>query len=36
LGCRMVTADERLCNALINSPLRAHVLWIEDFEGTRQ
>ncbi len=30
LHCRVVTADERLFNAIRNDPVSAHVLWIED------
>ena len=28
--CRMVTADRRLHNALRNTPLAAHLRWVED------
>ncbi|HSB61465.1 MAG TPA: type II toxin-antitoxin system VapC family toxin [Vicinamibacteria bacterium] len=28
LECRLVTADERLVNALAGGPLAAHVLWV--------
>jgi predicted nucleic acid-binding protein len=28
LDCRLVTADERLANALAHGPLAAHVLWV--------
>lgn len=28
LGCRMVTADERLVNALQGGPLASHVAWL--------
>lgn len=30
LGCRVVTADERLSNSLKAGPLGTHILWIED------
>ncbi len=33
MNCRMVTADERLYNALKNGPLAAHILWVEDDLG---
>lgn len=29
-GCELVTADERLFNALAGGPLGAHVLWVAD------
>ncbi len=28
LGCRMITADERLANALAGGPLASNVIWI--------
>jgi predicted nucleic acid-binding protein len=34
LDCRLVTADERLYNALKDGPLGAHILWVEDVLGT--
>jgi predicted nucleic acid-binding protein len=33
LGTRLVTADERLYNALKGGPLGAHILWIDDAAG---
>jgi predicted nucleic acid-binding protein len=30
LSCRLVTADQTLCNALQSSPFAAHVLWVVD------
>ena len=30
LGCRMVTADRKLFNSLIDGPLAPHLLWVED------
>ena len=30
LGAQMVTADQRLYNALPNGPFAEHVLWVED------
>jgi predicted nucleic acid-binding protein len=30
LGGRMVTADERLCHSLADSPIADHLLWIGD------
>ncbi len=33
LGCRLVTADEKLYNALKGGPLGAQVLWVEDDFG---
>jgi predicted nucleic acid-binding protein len=34
LACRLVTADEKLYNALKDGPLGAHILWVEDDLGT--
>ena len=33
MDCRLVTADERLYNALKDGPLGAHILWVEDDLG---
>jgi predicted nucleic acid-binding protein len=33
LNCRLVTADEKLSNALEDGPLGAHILWVEDDLG---
>lgn len=33
LNCRLVTADEKLYNALKDGPLGAHILWVEDDLG---
>src|SRR4051794_27983590 len=33
LACRLVTADEKLYNALKDGPLGAHILWVEDDLG---
>ncbi len=33
LDCRVVTADEKLYNALKDEPLGAHILWVEDDLG---
>ena len=33
LACRLVTADEKLYNALKDGPLGAHILWVEDDPG---
>jgi len=33
LDCRLVTADEKLYNALKGSPLGVRVLWVEDDPG---
>ncbi len=30
LGCRVVTADERLFNAVQRDRISAHILWVED------
>jgi len=30
LGGRMVTADQRLCNGLVGTPLATHVCWVGD------
>jgi hypothetical protein len=33
LDCRLVTADERLYNALKDGPLGGYILWVEDDLG---
>ena len=33
LDCRLVTADEKLYNALKNEPLGTRILWLEDDIG---
>lgn len=33
LGCQLVTADEKLYNTLMDGPLGAHILWVEDIFG---
>lgn len=33
LGCRLVTADEKLYNALNDGPLGGSILWAEDDPG---
>lgn len=35
--CQMVTADERLCNALKNDALASHICWVENLldDGAR-
>ena len=32
--CQMVTADQRLHNAISGGPLDAHILWVEEFPIT--
>ena len=33
IGCRLVTADEKLYNALKDGPLGTNILWVEDDLG---
>ena len=33
IGCRLVTADEKLYNALKDGPLGTNILWVEDDIG---
>jgi predicted nucleic acid-binding protein len=34
-NCPMVTADEKLCNALRDTPLKQHLLWIDQQSDKR-